>query len=48
MEMIVQSCYADNDENFPHGDNEVDSLPTVGHHTNLEDTLAGGYVEYYL
>lgn len=46
--MIVQSCYADNDYNFTHGNNEVDSSPGVGHCTNLENTLAGGYFEYYL
>lgn len=40
--MIVQSCYADNDLNFPYGNNEVDSSPTVGLQSNLENTLAGG------
>lgn len=48
MEMIVQNCYSDNNYNFPHGNNEVDSSPSVGQHSNLENTLAEGYFEYYL
>ena len=43
MEVIVQNCYADNIYNFPHGNNEVDSSPRVGRHTDSENTLAAGY-----
>lgn len=46
--MIVQSCYADNDYNFRHCNNEVDSSPRAGHHMNLENKLAQGYFENYL